>query len=190
MKGKIHGFPPVIGESPGILILGSMPGVRSLESGRYYDHPRNHFWKIIFSLLGRPHIEEYELKIAALQNAGIALWDVIARCRREGSLDQDIQDQEYNDVAGLILENPGIELICFNGGTAEREFWKGIKLLESTSSATGTRWMRAHQIRTGASRRFVRLPSSSPVPTRNYKTWEDKLTDWRVISEYIDGDRR
>ena len=79
------GFKPIIAGRPKILILGSMPGVASLEQQQYYAHPRNLFWHIMGELLGfRPDIE-YRQKTSHLIRHNIALWDVIERCERQGT---------------------------------------------------------------------------------------------------------
>jgi len=167
MERRIFGFPPVAGENPRVLILGSMPSVRSLEYGRYYGHPRNHFWKLILSVLELPWEEEYAGRLDILKKRGIALWDVIAHCRREGSLDQAIRDPEYNDVMGFIGQFPGLRLVCFNGSRAEREFFRNTRHV-------------------GKSPEYLRLPSSSPIPTRLHRKWEDKLPEWRIIADHLD----
>jgi TDG/mug DNA glycosylase family protein len=178
MEERIYGFPPVVGEDPKVLILGSMPSARSLESGHYYGHPRNHFWKLIFTVLRRPPEEEYGKKLEVLRRNGIALWDVIADCRRTGSLDQAIKDPVCNDVEGLIEEHPGLRLVCFNGAAAERIFF-------GCNGGMGNGGLRNRGRRKGAAQRYLRLPSSSPVPTRYHKTWEDKLPEWKVIARYL-----
>lgn len=173
MEERIYGFPPVSGGDPGVLILGSMPSVRSLEYGRYYGHPRNHFWKLIFAVLELPPEIDYELRLEVLRREGIALWDVIAHCRREGSLDQAIRDPVCNDIGGFIRDHPGLCLICFNGSTAERQYYRCIDDEKISKKPA-----------------FLRLPSSSPIPTRVHKRWEDKLPEWKVIARYLEGSKK
>lgn len=43
-------FDPISNSDTTILILGTMPGDKSLELGEYYGHPRNKFWKIISTI--------------------------------------------------------------------------------------------------------------------------------------------
>ncbi|MFO7730959.1 MAG: DNA-deoxyinosine glycosylase, partial [Spirochaetia bacterium] len=125
----IYGFPPIIGGQPRVLILWSMPSVKSLELGQYYGHPQNHFWKIMAELLDRPMPENYEGRTAMLRDAGIAVWDAFDSCRRKGSLDQSIREAKPNDVPGLLREYPGIRLVVFNGRKAEQGFYRGVKEL-------------------------------------------------------------
>lgn len=87
---KIKSFEPLVDKESKVLILGSMPGVMSLNKQQYYGNPRNHFWKIIYSLFNEVEDELYEQKKAFLLRKGIALWDVINNCYREGSLDSNI----------------------------------------------------------------------------------------------------
>jgi len=173
-KEELHGFPPIIGEEPRVLILGSMPGVRSLELQQYYGHPQNHFWRIICTLLDLPLPQEYQKRTAVLREAGIALWDSIDSCRREGSLDQAIREEQPNDVVGLLRRRPSIRLVVFNGRKAEQGFYRGMRSLYGGE---------VPDVMQRCS--FIRLPSSSPIPTKGHKKWQDKLAEWRVILEYL-----
>jgi hypoxanthine-DNA glycosylase len=118
----LRGLPPVVGGEPRVLILGSMPGVASLDAAQYYAHPRNAFWPIIGDCIGFDPALPYAQRLMTLAGAGIALWDVIGACRRPGSLDSDIESAsiEPNDIAGLLVRHPGIAAILTNGGTASR----------------------------------------------------------------------
>lgn len=190
MTGRIQSFPPLIGSTPTVLILGSMPGKLSLELGQYYGHPRNHFWRIIFTLLRRQTPHDYQEKTQELKNAGIALWDVIADCRRDGSLDQAIREERYNDVWSLVLDHPSLQLIAFNGTMAERGFYRGVKSLHGIDIGKSKPKQKGKPLVTGPKGktegmipgcRMIRLPSTSPVPTRYYKNYESKIEAWRVI---------
>lgn len=185
----IYGFPPIIGEQARVLVLGSMPSVRSLELGQYYGHPQNHFWRIMGELLARPMPESYEERTAVLREAGIAVWDAFDSCRREGSLDQSIRDAKPNDVPGLLRKYPSIRLVVFNGRKAEQGFYSALKeLYGSAVSAAGVSdlpgLLKLPELK---GREFVRLPSSSPIPTQRHKRWQDKLDEWRIILKYLDG---
>lgn len=118
---QLTGLPPLIDERARVLILGSFPSAASLGAQQYYAHPQNHFWRILGAVLGRPLSDmDYAARTAAVQAAGIAIWDVYAACRREGSLDSAIRAAVANDVAALRKQAPHLRRICFNGKTAGR----------------------------------------------------------------------
>jgi hypoxanthine-DNA glycosylase len=116
-----QGFPPVIGEGATVLILGSLPGRRSLADKEYYAQPRNTFWRIMGALVDAGPELEYEQRLSQLKASSIALWDVVAAGYRRGSLDSAIVRSSVvvNDIASLLDRHPSIEIICFNGRTAE-----------------------------------------------------------------------
>ena len=121
MAGRLLGLPPVIGRHARLLVLGSFPGEASLRAGQYYAHPRNQFWPLMGALLGADlSALPYAERLAALQACGVGLWDVYASCRREGSLDQAIEDAEWNDFAGLRRRAPGLLHVVHNGGESAR----------------------------------------------------------------------
>lgn len=120
----VRSFPPILGPRPRVLVLGSMPGVASLEAGQYYAHPRNAFWPIMGELCGFDAAVPYRRRCAALKRAGIAVWDVLGACERPGSLDSAIvaDTEEPNDLIGLFTEQRSINRVVFNGGKAEQAF--------------------------------------------------------------------
>lgn len=119
---RLHGLPPVFDARARVLILGSFPSVASLGAGQYYAHPRNQFWPILATLLQQPLLDmSYDKRLAAVRAAGIAIWDVFASCERPGSLDSAIRQPEFNDIAGLCAQAPGLQRICFNGGLAGKQ---------------------------------------------------------------------
>jgi hypoxanthine-DNA glycosylase len=121
---RIRSFPPVARRDAHTLILGSMPGAASLAAGRYYAHPRNAFWRIVADLLGFAAEAPYPERKRALQGAGIALWDVLHSCVREGSLDTRIDDasEVAHDFRAFFRTHPRIERVFFNGAKAEASF--------------------------------------------------------------------
>ena len=117
-----------------------MPGVASLERQEYYTHPRNHFWKIIYTLLNNlPIAENFQQKIALLQEHNIGLWDVLENCERKGSLDVHIKNHKENDFEMLLESFSGIIKIVFNGKESHKYFFKKfgqIKVAVSKWTAT------------------------------------------------------
>ena len=145
---RIKSFKPVIDKNSRVLILGSMPGNESLRLRQYYAHPQNLFWPLIYNIFGCEPQDEYSERILFLKEKGIALWDVYKSCTRNGSLDNNIRNEELNDVAGLIKSHPGINVVFCNGGEAEKQFRTNIlnklnrpilyKRLYSTSPANAS----------------------------------------------------
>ena len=86
--GHIESFPPITSSTARVLILGTMPGRVSLRERQYYAHPQNAFWRIIGAILGFDPALPYRERVASVQLAGIAIWDVLKACARAGSLDR------------------------------------------------------------------------------------------------------
>ena len=123
-----EGFPPIARPDATILILGSLPGQRSIDAGQYYTHPQNTFWKIMGSLYD---IEgSYEERCARLIERRIALWDVLASSVRPGSLDASIRTDTAtaNDFAQFLVAHANIGLIAFNGQKAQQLFKKFVRM--------------------------------------------------------------
>lgn len=119
----IHSFSPAVNDQTRILIVGSMPGRASLAAQEYYAYPRNQFWRIMFDLLenGRAP-KDYQDKINSLLRHQIGLWDALARCERQGSLDGNIERPVPNDFPTLFQRYPHIHTLLFNGQAAARHF--------------------------------------------------------------------
>lgn len=132
-----------------MLILGSMPGRASLEAGQYYAHAQNLFWCILGEITGAAPAAPYAARAHALKDCGIALWDVLASCAREGSLDSAIDDASIhaNDFAAFYHAHRGITQVFFNGAKAEACYRRHVlPAIEGLGP-------RSH----------VRLPSTSPA---------------------------
>ena len=114
---KEHGFEPIYDANSRVLILGTLPSVKSSAEGFYYGHPQNRFWRLMAELLGRPKPESVGEKQNMLLAGGVALWDVVKRCDIEGSSDASIKNAEPNDIM-LILNSCRIESIYANGSKA------------------------------------------------------------------------
>ncbi|QFG53053.1 DNA-deoxyinosine glycosylase [Chryseobacterium sp.] len=162
MNLRIASFPPIISESSEILILGSVPGVRSLKEQEYYAHAQNHFWKIVFHLFGGEFTLNYAQKIDFLTDNKIALWDVIETCERKGSLDTQIRNEESNDILALLNEFPNIKAVFCNGQKAHKNLLKMVGKDYDLPI-------------------FV-LPSTSPLHTIGF---EKKLEAWALIKKYV-----
>lgn len=114
-----HSFPPEAGPGTRVLVLGSLPGERSLAQQQYYAHPQNQFWKLMSGVIKSDLTPlAYEARLATLIDHGVGLWDVVASARRTGSSDAAIRDLSANDVAGLVRGLPALRAIGFNGATA------------------------------------------------------------------------
>ncbi|MBE5800496.1 MAG: DNA-deoxyinosine glycosylase [Clostridiales bacterium] len=158
-------FEPVFSPQAKIMIVGSMPGIKSLADAQYYAHPRNAFWPILFEVFGAEPTADYEAKKQLIHENGLALWDVAGICERKGSLDSNMKDIQYNDFASLYESCPHIHTVLCNGGAAYSLFLK--------SGYAGDR-------------RVVRMPSTSPAYTMAY---ENKLKIWKeTIREVLQLD--
>lgn len=157
-------FAPVVDDRTRLLLLGSLPGDRSLAEQRYYAHPQNQFWRLVGAALelDLPAMA-YPDRLDALLSRGIGLWDVVARARREGSGDAAIRDPAANDLAALVERLPALRALAFNGATA---------------LALGRRSL---SDRFPALRRIA-LPSSSPLHTIGFAA---KLPAWLALRDLL-----
>jgi hypoxanthine-DNA glycosylase len=152
----LTGLAPVIARHSRLVVLGSFPGLASLQAQQYYGHPRNHFWPLLSAIWGIDLVAlPYRARLAAVRTRGLGLWDVYASCRREGSLDQAIHDARFNDLASLPARAPGLRLVAHNGA----------------ESARARRQIEALGLP------VLRLPSSSPANAS--WSFERKLAAWR-----------
>jgi hypoxanthine-DNA glycosylase len=166
----VKSFAPLVGVNPKILILGSMPGVASLEAQQYYAHPRNAFWPIMAELFEVEWEKDYADKVAQFRALPLVLWDVLQSCEREGSLDSAIlaEDLRANEIDALLEQHASLDSIVFNGATAETMFRKHV--LKDLSDLDRYR--------------FLRLPSTSPAHAS--QGFDAKLDRWRVILDILD----
>lgn len=155
-------FPPVADGDARVLILGSLPGERSLAERRYYAHPQNQFWRLLSPIIGHDLMAlAYESRLAALQQQRVALWDVVASARRTGSTDATIRDAAVNDLPALLDRLPALRAVAFNGGKA---LAIGRPLLAGRDLA------------------ILALPSSSPLHTVGLAA---KQPAWDAIAAYL-----
>ncbi len=159
----LFSFAPVADVDAKILILGSMPGQKSLAAGQYYAHQRNLFWKIIGETLGFDPDSSYQIKLQNLKLAHIALWDVMYSCQRIGSLDSNIKSASItvNDFQQFFALHPKIKTVFFNGTMAETTYRKNV--LANVSAIPIS---------------YIRLPSTSPAHAA--LSYELKLNTWRT----------
>lgn len=159
-------FGPILDKNSQVIILGSIPGEESLRQQQYYANPRNHFWTIIYTLFGQEVEVSYDKRIEFLLDKGIALWDVIEKCERKGSLDANIRNEKPNDIKGLLMNNINIKLVAFNGTKAYETYKKKVGYFPTDKI-------------------FMRLPSTSPIPGKNIKSFPEKLKEWKVVLEFL-----
>lgn len=159
---RISSFPPIVDKSSKILILGSVPGVKSLQMQQYYAHPQNNFWKLMFHLVDTEFSSDYHTRLQLLKKHRIALWDVIESCERKGSKDTDIKSEIDNDIQELINSHPNIKIIFCNGQKSYKNLLKVV----------GKNFIIP----------IVVLPSTSPLHTIKF---EEKLEQWKIIKDYL-----
>lgn len=147
----VEGFPPVCGPAPRVLILGSIPGRASLRAGAYYAHPRNLFWPLMGELFGAGPALPYDERLRRLTAAGVALWDVLGRCERPGSLDQSIVagSEVPNPIGPWLAAHPSVARVGLNGRAAHALFRRHV--LPTLDAATRSRVA------------ILGLPSTSPA---------------------------
>lgn len=147
---RITSFPPIAEPDARVLILGSMPGIASLDAQQYYAHPRNLFWPIMDQLIGAGPNLLYADRIRILKDHRIAVWDVLQSCHRPGSLDSAITEEVPQDFKAFFKTHPHITHVYFNGGKAQQSFRRHVlknlnrddlqfELLPSTSPAHAAR---------------------------------------------------
>lgn len=156
-------FPPVVAPDTRVLVLGSLPGERSLAAGRYYAHPQNRFWHLIGKVIGT-ELEplDYEARLTVLLEARVGLWDTVASALRTGSLDASIREAEHNPLADLARSLPELRVVGFNGQASARI---GMPQLAGTNLA------------------LILLPSSSPANAAIPLAEKEKL--WSRLADFL-----
>ncbi|MYM25582.1 DNA-deoxyinosine glycosylase [Duganella sp. FT135W] len=157
-------FDPVVDQRTRLLVLGSLPGEKSLAVQQYYANRQNQFWRLMSEVTGTSLVElDYAARLETLMAHGVGLWDVVAEAHRPGSLDSAIRERDDNDLLGLLARYPSIVALAFNGGTAAK---LGVKVLGE------------HAVRY----QLFELPSSSPAHTRPYA---EKLCCWASLKRVL-----
>lgn len=103
-KKVYHELEPYYNADSKVLILGSMPSVKSRELGFYYMHPQNRFWKTLAKVYDEDLPSSIDDKKDFLKRHKIALWDVIASCNIAGSSDSSISNVKVNNINKLLKE--------------------------------------------------------------------------------------
>ncbi len=156
----LKGLDPVYRADARVLVLGSLPGAQSLAQSRYYAHPRNQFWHLIGAAIGVDLAAlDYDARLRCVIEHRIALWDVVATGRRQGSLDMALRIVERSDLAGLVDQLPQLRALAFNGALAAQQAPDCKGTLDRLS-----------------------LPSSSPANTAALPI---KQLQWRQIGHYL-----
>ncbi len=163
--GNVQSFDPIIDENSRVLILGTLPGTKSVQEQQYYANTQNKFWTIIYGIFGTQPDATYEERVEFIRRKGIALWDVLREGIREGSSDRKITRSEQNNFRDLLEKHTNIERICFNGEEAEEFFKRSVTL--------------------PSDRHIELLPLPSTSSAHSIKT-ERKVEAWRAIRKYID----
>jgi hypoxanthine-DNA glycosylase len=172
----VQSFAPIANAGARVLILGSMPGQASLAAGQYYAHPQNLFWRILEDVIGAGPALSYAARTRALKSRGIALWDVLESCAREGSLDSAIDDStlRVNDFAAFYRTHPRIAHVFFNGAKAAACYRKWV--LPSLNGDLGTL-------------DSERLPSTSPANASMPRAHKQRA--WKqALARALAGDQR
>jgi len=156
-------FPPIANFDAKILILGTMPGKKSLEIQEYYGFKHNAFWKIMFELFKKDYSDDYEIKKKLIKDNNIALWDTLQFCERKGSLDSNIKNEEANNFKKFFSQHANIKHIIFNGKASYNYFKKYVGLNETFN--------------------FYTMPSTSPANAM--KKYEAKFEEWSVIKQLL-----
>ena len=163
----LTGLAPLISSQTRLLILGSFPGVASLQAQQYYGHPQNQFWRILSAIFGdidgykpiNTGVNSYQIRSEWLLSKNLGVWDVYASCQREGSLDSNIRQAVLNDFSTLRMLCPNLQAIAHNGG----ESFKHAKHTQSLGFPV------------------FRLPSTSPANAS--WSFERKVAAWHDVFE-------
>ncbi|HEY1016046.1 MAG TPA: DNA-deoxyinosine glycosylase [Herpetosiphonaceae bacterium] len=159
-----YALPAIVAPTSRVLILGTLPGDQSLAAQFYYVHPRNQFWRIVGTILGKESGSTVAERTAFLHRHHLALWDVLHAAERQGSLDTAIQQAVPNDLQTFLTTYPAITTIGLNGGKAQQVFER--QVWPTLDHALQAR-MVVHA-----------LPSTSPANTQPFA---DKLAAWAVL---------
>ena len=156
-----NSFGPISNSETSVLILGTMPGDKSIELNEYYGHSRNRFWKIISTITDNDIPLTYTDQKALLLKTKIGIWDVAHKANRKGSLDSAIENEEPNDLDSFIARHKSLKVVSFNGTKSQALFDKYFNRQSGL--------------------KYISLPSTSPANTgidfdNICKQWRQLLT--------------
>jgi hypoxanthine-DNA glycosylase len=152
-------FAPIVTKESKVLILGTMPGERSIELNQYYGHKGNQFWRLMFDIFNQPFADNYTDRVSLLKENKIALWDVLSHCEREGSADSKIKNAIPNNFKLFYKKHPNIKHVFFASKEAEKLYKKHVGQFTQHN--------------------FYALPS--PSGAYALKTYAAKLIEWKAI---------
>lgn len=155
---RLHGFPAHIDRNSVVLILGTLPGQRSLSLGKYYANPSNRFWELLFLACGEKVEQSESAKETLLSKYHIALWDVLESAVRDTSSDRNLMNENPNDLPRCLAEYSNIKLLIFHGNHTYKYFKRFFK-------------------NTAIPYICVSSPSG-----QNRKSTEEKVKEWRAAS--------
>lgn len=170
---RVSSFPPQIGEGCRVLVLGTVPSLRSLELKQSYGHRQNLFWPFMGEMFDAGPQLEYAERILRLHARGVGIWDVYKQVERPGSLDSSIlrASEVPNAIPGLLIAMPSIRAIALNGGKAAEGFRRHIA--PALNSAVAARV------------ELLELPSTSPANASISRI--EKLRRWQILQRYTIG---
>jgi len=170
VTASVESFPPQVGADCRVLVLGTVPSLRSLAMRQSYAHPHNLFWPFMGQLYDAGPERPYAERIARLQAAGVGIWDVLERCERPGSLDSSIVpgSEVANDIPALLRRYPTIRALALNGAKAHQVFLRRI--------APAIEAPRLAELA------ILALPSTSPANASIPR--ETKLARWRALHSF------
>jgi hypoxanthine-DNA glycosylase len=160
---KVFSFPPIVDERSKVLVLGTMPGLKSLSADQYYAHGGNQFWKIMFDLFQEPFTKNYEERKNLLLKNNIALWDVLQACVRAGSSDSNILEEVSNDFKSFFLQHPLIKTVFLSSQKTQEYFSRHVQAPRYLTT--------------------IMLPSTSSA--NGWKSYDEKLQEWSVVKKAV-----
>jgi hypoxanthine-DNA glycosylase len=157
----VHPYQPIVDENSQILILGSVPSIKSVENGFFYGNPYNRFWPLMSLLCNYDLVTADKVeKTKQLLINKIALYDVVYSCDIIDSNDDKISNIKVSDI-DLIISKSKIKHIFLNGNITYQIFIRYFPHLLSIST---------------------KLPSTSP---RNARYSLDSLYQvWKIVLEF------